>query len=185
MDSLSPAERVAFVRNDVFGTTPDAVTDIVGRTEPECAGHTDQARRCLRMQRSRPTTPQQHDSLARSVRRACVTEDAELLASLLCPDVTAVFDGGGKVRALNRPVHGRRQVAHSLLTLLARRTRTTLTTHSVNGRTGLVARYDHRVAAVISLDVADRHVAQVWVVLNLDKLRSWNQPPPPETPAHA
>ncbi|MFJ3307167.1 RNA polymerase subunit sigma [Streptomyces sp. NPDC086549] len=177
LDSLSPAERAAFVLNDVFGMAPDAVADIVGRTEPECVELADQARRSLRMQRSRRTPPEEHDALARAVRRACLNEDAELLTSLLCPDATAFFDGGGKVRALTRPVHGSRQVAHSLLTLLARRPRTTLTTHSVNERTGLIARYDHQVAAVISLDVADHHVAQVWVILNPDKLRSWNQPP--------
>ncbi|MFJ8107679.1 sigma factor-like helix-turn-helix DNA-binding protein [Streptomyces sp. NPDC096132] len=182
LDSLSPAERAAFVLNDVFGMTPDAVADIMGRTAPECAELADRARHSLRRRRSRPTTPAEHDALARAVRQACVDEDAALLASLLCPDATAFFDGGGKVRALTRPVHGNRQIAHSLLTLLAHRPRTTLTTHSVNGRTGLVARYDRQVAAVISLDIAGRHVVQVWVVLNPDKLRSWNRPTAPQGP---
>ncbi|MFI1338201.1 RNA polymerase subunit sigma [Streptomyces sp. NPDC020845] len=177
LDSLSPPERAAFVLNDVFGMTPDTVADIVGRTGPECVELADRARRRLRARRSHPTTPEQHDTAARAVRQACVTEDAGLLASLLWPDATAFFDGGGKVRALARPVHGGEQVAHSLMTLLVRRPRTTLTAQSVNGRTGLVARYDGQVAAVISLDIADRRVAQVWVVLNPDKLRSWNQPP--------
>ncbi|MFF4137356.1 RNA polymerase subunit sigma [Streptomyces mirabilis] len=177
LDSLSPAERAAFVLNDVFGMASGTVADIVGRPESECVGLADRARHSLRMQRSRSTPPDEHDLLARTVREACVNEDAELLESLLCPDATAFFDGGGKVRALSRPVHGSRQVAHSLLVLLARHPRTTLTTHSVNGRTGLIVRYDHQVAAVISLDIAEHRVAQVWVVLNPDKLRSWNQPP--------
>ncbi|MFI6492346.1 hypothetical protein [Streptomyces sp. NPDC050564] len=232
LDSLSPAQRAAFVLNDAFGLVPDMVADIVGRPEPECielasaasakvrpvatpgtlphclkgvggaptrragrkpkyiqyedfrpavpqpsaggdtqsthrtpllngqtladAALADRARHCLRMQRSRPTTPEGHDALARAVRQACASEDTELLASLLCPDATAFFDGGGKIRARIRPVHGSRRVAHSLLTLLARRPRTTLTAHSVNGRTGLVARYDDQVAAVISLEVRAR-----------------------------
>ena len=177
LDSLSPTERAAFVLNDVFGMASGTVADIVGRPESECAELADRARHSLRVRRSRSTRPDEHDLLARTVRRACVTEDAELLESLLCPDATAFFDGGGKVRALGRPVHGSRQVAHSLLTLLARHPRTTLATHSVNGRTGLIARYGRQVAAVISLDIAERHVVQVWVVLNPDKLRSWNQPP--------
>ncbi|WP_406434082.1 RNA polymerase subunit sigma [Streptomyces sp. NBC_01589] len=181
LDSLSPAERAAFVLKNA-GMPPDAVADIMGRTEPECAELADRARQRLRVQRSRPTTPEQHEALARAVRQACLTEDAGLLSSLLCPDATAFFDSGGRVRALVRPVHGSRQVAHSLLTLLARHPRTTLTTQSVNGRPGLVARSDHQVAAVISLDIADHHVAQVWVVLNPDKLHSWNQPPTPGSP---
>ncbi|MET8331876.1 RNA polymerase subunit sigma [Streptomyces sp. NPDC005181] len=175
LDSLPPAERAVFVLKNA-GMTPDTVADIVGRTEPECAELADRARHCLRVHRSRPTTAEQHETFARAVREACLTEDAELLASLLCPDATAFFDGGAKVRTLVRPVHGSRQVAHSLLTLLALRPRTTLTTQSVNGRTGLVARYGDQVAAVISLDIADHHIAQVWVVLNPDKLHSWNQP---------
>jgi RNA polymerase sigma-70 factor (ECF subfamily) len=86
----------------------------------------------------------------------------------------AFFDGGGKVRAPTGPVHGNRQVARRLLTLVARPPRITLHTHSVNGRTGIVVRCDHQVAAVISLDIAGRHAVQVWVTLNPDKLRSWN-----------
>ncbi|MEV5959156.1 sigma factor-like helix-turn-helix DNA-binding protein [Streptomyces sp. NPDC051987] len=182
LDSLSPAERAAFVLNDVFGMSSGTVADIVGRPEPECAELADRARRSLRMQRSRATPPGEEDLLARAVCQACADEDAELLEALLCPDATAFFDGGGKVRALSRPVHGSRQVARSLLTLLGRHPRTTLTTHSVNGRTGLIARYDRQVAAVVSLDIAEHRVAQVWVILNPDKLLSWNQPPSPHRP---
>ncbi|MGA6160213.1 hypothetical protein ACPEIC_43595 [Stenotrophomonas sp. NPDC087984] len=177
LDCLPPPERGVFVLHDAFGMAPGTVADIVGRTEPECAELADRAHHSLRMRRSRPTTPDEHDALAHAVRRACVGEDAELLASLLCPDATAFFDGGGKVRTPIRPAHGSRRVAHSLLTLLAQRPRTTPTTHSVDGRTGLVARYDRQVAAVISLDITDHRVAQVWVVLNPEKPRSWNQPP--------
>ncbi|MGI5459956.1 RNA polymerase subunit sigma [Streptomyces sp. CA-249302] len=158
-----------------LGMTPAPVADPVARTEPETAELSERAGQWLRSQRSRPTTRQQHDAVAQAVGRACRTEDGDLLTSLLCPDVIAFFDGGGKVRTLTCPVHGSRQVADTLLTLLAHRPRTTLTTHSVNGRTGLVVRYDDQVAAVIVLHVADDRAALVWVTLNPDKLRSWNQ----------
>ncbi|GHH86919.1 RNA polymerase sigma factor [Streptomyces sulfonofaciens] len=154
-------------------------TGAAGRTPDEL---TDRARRSLSVRRSCPATPEQHDMVARAVRRACVTGDAGLLASLLAPDATAFFDGGGRVRVTAGPVHGRRQVAFRLLTLLAPPAHTvprpcaTLDTHSVNGRTGLVARYDHQVAAIIGLDVARRRVVQAWIILNPDKLRAWNQP---------
>ncbi|MFE6041458.1 RNA polymerase subunit sigma [Streptomyces sp. NPDC056452] len=175
-DPLSPAERGAFLLDDVCGMTPGASVGIGGRPEQERTELAHRARRSLRAQRSRPTTPQEHDTVVRAVRQACVTEDAPLLASLLASDATAHFDGGGKVRALTTPVHGNLQVARSLLTLLARCPRTTLAPHSVNGRTGIVVRYGHQVAAIISLDIAGRHAVQVWVTLNPDKLRSWNQP---------
>lgn len=176
LDALSPVERAAFVLNDVFGMAPGAVADIVGQSEPECVELADRARRSVRARRVRPMSAAEHDAVARRVRQACVSEDVVVLASLLAPDATAFFDGGGKVRALVKPVHGREQVARSLLGLLARRPRTTLRAQSVNGRTGLVVRYDRQVAAVIGLDITGHQVVQVWVILNPDKLRSWNQP---------
>ncbi|MCF1593733.1 sigma factor [Streptomyces muensis] len=144
-----------------------------GGPVPRCADPPDRA---CRLRRARSTSTERHDEVARAVRRACATEDEALLASLLAADATAVFDGGGKVRTLIEPVRGGPQVARSLLTLLARHPRTTLDTRPVNGRTGLVVRYDGQVAAVITLDVAAPHVAQVWVTLNPDKLRTWNRP---------
>ncbi|CAM5698322.1 sigma factor-like helix-turn-helix DNA-binding protein [Streptomyces canus] len=176
LDSLSPAERAAFVLNDVFGMAPQVVAEIVGRTERECAELAERARHTLRIRRSSPTKPEQHDRMVRTVREACAAEDSALLSSLLAPDAMAFFDGGGKVRALVRPVHGALKVARSLLTLLSPRPRTALDLHSVNGRTGIVVRYDGQVAAVISFDTAGHHVVQVWAVLNPDKLRLWNRP---------
>ncbi|GHH60983.1 RNA polymerase sigma-70 factor (ECF subfamily) [Streptomyces umbrinus] len=161
-------------RPNVLDSMSTAV-DLVGRAEPEYAEPADRALHSLRATRSRPTTTQRHDAVVFTVRQACVTEDAPLLASLLAPDAMAFFDGGGKVRAPTGPVHGNLEVARSLLTLVARHPRITLHTHSVNGHAGIVVRYDRQVAAVISLDIAGRHVVQVWVTLNPDKLRSWNR----------
>ncbi|MEV0738037.1 RNA polymerase subunit sigma [Streptomyces sp. NPDC050549] len=176
LESLPTPERAAFVFR-AFGVAPGTAADIVGRPEPELAELAGRARQWLQSQRTRSTTPHQHDTVVHAVHRACLTEDGELLTSLLCPDVTAFFDGGGRIRALTGPLHGCGPVADNLLTLLACRPHATLSTHSVNGRTGLVARYGRQVTAVISLDVADDRVAQFWVMLNPDKLRLWNQPP--------
>ncbi|WP_327398155.1 sigma-70 family RNA polymerase sigma factor family protein [Streptomyces phaeochromogenes] len=156
---------------------PDSMStavDIAGRTEPEHAEPADRALHSLRAMHSRPTTPQQRNAVVLTVRQACATEDAPLLASLLAPDATAFYDGGGKVRAPTGPVHGNLEVARSLLTLVAPHPHITLHTHSVNGHTGIVVRYDHQVAAVISLDIAGHQAVQIWATLNPDKLRSWN-----------
>lgn len=171
------------VRYRVLGTTPDAYSAVVGKPEPElepewewdreCGGPGDRARHSLRARRTRPTAPREHDAVSGALRDACVTQAPEALVALLAPDVSVSFDGGGKVRTRVRSVHGSRQVARSLLTLLAPLPRTTLNTGSVNGRTGLVAHYDREIAAVLTLDVAAPYVVQVWVTLNPDKLRSW------------
>jgi RNA polymerase sigma-70 factor, ECF subfamily len=152
-----------------------------GGPGPACARNPEAASASVAVELSRglPAAPREQDAVVRAVGRACLDGDGELLASLLCARATAFVDGGGRIRAPDRPVHGSRQVARTLLALLARRPRTTLSAQSVNGRTGLVVRYERRVAAVVCLDVADHRVAHVWVILNPDKLRSWNEPPGP------
>ncbi|MFF8572589.1 RNA polymerase subunit sigma [Streptomyces sp. NPDC015408] len=180
LDALTPAERAALVLNDAFGSAVEPVSTAgpAGRDRP---GPVDteplaRARHSLRARAARPTPPRVEDGLVDAVRRACADEDADRLATLLDPDAVAFYDGGGKVRTLARPVVGGPRVARSLLTLLGRHPRTTLHTRPVNGRTGLVARYDGQVAAVVCLDLAGTRVVQVWAVLNPDKLRSWNRP---------
>ncbi|MFE0627547.1 RNA polymerase subunit sigma [Streptomyces sp. NPDC058864] len=145
-----------------------------GVAEPGDDELTAAARRWLQARRSGPSASVEHDAVVRAVGEACAAGDAASLASALSPDAMAVFDGGGKVRTAVRSVHGGEQVTRTLLTLLGPHPRTTLTAQSVNSRTGLVARCDRTVAAVISLDVTDRRVAQVWAVLNPEKLRRWN-----------
>ncbi|MEU2782411.1 RNA polymerase subunit sigma [Streptomyces sp. NPDC007110] len=135
----------------------------------------ERARSSMRARRARPVPARREHEITVAVRQACGDQDGSRLRSLLAPDATAFFDSGGKIRALTRPVHGGEQVARSLLVLLAGQRRVTLCTGSVNGRTGLVARCDGRVAAVLTLDVADSLVLRVWAVLNPDKLRSWNR----------
>ncbi|MGW2046669.1 sigma factor [Streptomyces sp. NPDC001858] len=175
LKSLSPEERASFMLDS--GRAPGTVATVVGRTEADIAELTDRARQWLRIRRAPPTTPEQQDAVARAVLGACGAQDCEALSSLLCPDVVAFFDGGGKIRVPTGPVHGSGPVADGLSALLSDDPRTSLTTHSINGRTGLVARYGRQVVAVISLDVLDGRVAQVWVTLNPDKLRSWNRAP--------
>ncbi|MFJ6392599.1 RNA polymerase subunit sigma [Streptomyces sp. NPDC091972] len=135
----------------------------------------ERARRSLGARRARPVSARREHEITVAVQQACSEHDGPRLRSLLAPDATAFFDSGGKIRALTRPVRGDEQVAGSLLVLLAGQRRVTLRTGSVNGRTGLVARCDDRVAAVLTLDIADSLVVQVWAVLNPDKLRSWNR----------
>ncbi|MCQ4199584.1 RNA polymerase subunit sigma [Streptomyces coelicoflavus] len=179
LDALSPSERAAFVLNDVFAMPPRTVADIVGRTPRECAELAESARRSLRADSARPTPSDQHDRIVRAVRQACVLNDARHLVSLLSRRAIAFFDGGGKIRALTRPVHGDQHVAGTLLTLLAPRPRTVLHLQAANGRTAIVVRHHDQVAAVISFDISDQRVTHVWAVLNPDKLRGWNRPQPP------
>ncbi|CAM5447106.1 RNA polymerase sigma factor [Streptomyces spiroverticillatus] len=173
VDTLSPAQRAAFVLDGLYGAPASRAPRGAARSVPVRADPAVAARQGLRARSRRPAG--RHEETVRAVRQACAHGNHEALAALLTDDVTAYFDGGGKVRAPVRPVTGDENVARSLITLLSACRRTTVDTWPVNGRTGLVARCDEQVAAVITLDLVHSRVAQVWAVLNPDKLRSWNR----------
>jgi RNA polymerase sigma-70 factor (ECF subfamily) len=175
LDSLSPAERTAFAVNDGRAAPRGTVADSAERTGREHSEATGQARQRMRERPSQPAARQEHDTVVHSVLRALESEDGAGLESLLSPDATAYFDGGGKVRAPTAAIRGSRRAARSLVHLLPRHPHTTLTPHSINARTGLVARYHSHVAAIIMLGISDQRVTQIWVILNPDKLRPWNR----------
>src|SRR5215510_643999 len=105
LDSMTPAERVAFVLHDVFRYSFAEVADIVGRTQAACRQLASSARRRIRASQANPTsTAAQHADLVRSFKRAWEAKDIVALIGLLDPDATAIADGGGVVSATLRPV---------------------------------------------------------------------------------
>lgn len=133
------------------------------------------ARQSLRSFNAGHVTAEQRQAVVRELRVACESGDLRLMASVLAPDVSAVFDGGGKIRAPDHPISGVRNVTRCLGTFLSPSPGITIVEHGVNGQPGLVVRLASRVVAVISVDVHDDHVINAWLVLNPDKLIRWNK----------
>ncbi|MEV6647334.1 hypothetical protein [Amycolatopsis sp. NPDC051371] len=129
-------------------------------------------RRCLH-RLAAPPRPAPTDDFARRFRAACAEESEAALGALLADDVTAWFDGGGKLRTADRPVRSRAEVTRAVLALLAPRPGTRVDERSVNGGTGLVVQVGDRVAAVVLWRARDRVITDLWLVLNPAKLRGW------------
>ncbi|MES4827400.1 sigma-70 family RNA polymerase sigma factor, partial [Streptomyces anthocyanicus] len=112
LDSMSPAQRVAFVLHDVFRYPFPEVAGIVGRTPAACRRLASTARRAIRTaQESAATSTAQDAVVVRDLKRAWETNDVDALIRLLDPEVTAVGDGGGVVRTLEHPLRGRARSA--------------------------------------------------------------------------
>ncbi|KQY59796.1 RNA polymerase subunit sigma-24 [Aeromicrobium sp. Root495] len=174
LDSLTPAERVAFVLHDVFGLTFAEVAQVVGRTPQACRTLASAARRDVRERRKREAaTPADHHRVVEGFLAACATGDLLALLPLLDPDVTVSSDGGGVVRAARNAVHGADRVGRFVLGLLAKDPSLTFDDELVEGRTGLVLRRAGEVAAVVTFGIAADTVKDIWIVLNPAKLTAW------------
>lgn len=173
LESLTPAERVAFVLHDVFAMPFTEIAETVGRTPDATRQLASQARRRIRERRAGAASREQHDAVARAFAAATMTGELSALIAVLDPNVVLRSDGGGKVSAAIRPVVGADRVARFLLGLpRLKPTAITEPTLTPEGLAFLVT-IDGRADSVISVDVTGDRITDVYIVRNPDKLTLW------------
>ncbi|HKX68993.1 MAG TPA: RNA polymerase sigma factor SigJ [Intrasporangium sp.] len=173
LDSMTPAERVAFILHDVFRYPFAEVAEIVGRTPAACRQLASSARGRLRAAEAPVTPTGRQAALVRAFKDAWEAQDIAALVGLLDPQVTAIADGGGLVTAQLHPIQGSAQVAETVVDIARRAPTLTLLERAVNGSPGLVFEQDGVVVTVMAFDVANDRIRRIWAVRNPEKLRPW------------
>ena len=172
LETMTPAERVAFILHDVFRHSFAEVAQITGRTPAACRKLASAARRRVRASRAPAAPPARQAGLVRDFKKAWEAGDINALIGLLDPDATATADGGGLVTAALRPVAGAGQVARFYTRIIGRALNVTILERMVNGQPGLVAQLDG-VVTVFAFDIAGHRIKHIWAVRNPEKLQPW------------
>jgi RNA polymerase sigma-70 factor (ECF subfamily) len=174
LDSMTPAERVAFILHEVFGYPFAEVAQIVGRTPAACRQLASSARRRLRTAQAPVTPTAQQAGIVRAFKQAWQATDIAALVGLLDPHATVTADGGGLVSAALRPIQGGEQIARYLVELAVRApSNVRFLERTVNGQPGLVAQQDGVIVTVYAFDLAGGRITHIWAVRNPNKLRPW------------
>ncbi|MEV0661415.1 RNA polymerase sigma factor SigJ [Actinomadura luteofluorescens] len=174
LESMTPAERVAFILHDVFRHPFAEVAEIVGRTPAACRQLASSARRRVRASQPSATPTAQRAGVVRAFMRAWEAKDIDALVRLLDPDATASADGGGLATTFLEPIEGGERIARAWIQLASRRP-DDMTFHerTVNGQPGLVAQQDGAVVTVFAFHVTGDRIQRIWVVRNPEKLHHW------------
>lgn len=167
-NALTPQERISLLSD-----SPASGTHQTSSLPSEVIAEV--ARQSLRSFEAGHVSAEECQAVVSDIRTACEAGDLRVLAGLLAPDVSAVFDGGGMVRAPDLPVCGVENVTSCLATFLTPSPGMTITPQGINGEPGLVVRLNRDVVAVFSIDVYADQVINIWVFLNPDKLQRWNE----------
>jgi RNA polymerase sigma-70 factor, ECF subfamily len=174
LESMTPAERVAFILHDVFRYPFTEVAEIVGRTPAACRQLASSARRRLRAAQAPATPIAQRAEIVRNFKRAWQAKDINALIGLLDPDAVATADGGGLALTFLHPIEGNKQIARAWVELANRApSNATLLERTVNGQPGLVASQNGVIVTVFAFDVARDRIKHIWVIRHPDKLRPW------------
>ncbi len=172
LESMTPAERVAFILHDVFRYSFGEVAEVVGRTPAACRQLASSARRHIDAGTAATTTGRRK-GLVREFKEAWAAKDIEALVGLLDPDATTVADGGGLATAIPTQVEGSEQMARLYADLVDKTPKLTLLERTVNGQPGLVAQEDGVTVTVLAFDFAGDRIKHIWAVRNPEKLRPW------------
>jgi RNA polymerase sigma-70 factor (ECF subfamily) len=175
LESLTPAERAVFLLHEVFDHEHAEIARILGREEAACRQLLHRARTRIAAGRPRfEPSREAHTRLLGAFAMACAQGDLQGLTRLLADDVTLWSDGGGRVSAARRPLHGPDHVARFLLGI-ARKGGANGSAEpvEVNGAPALLLRQGGAVIGVLSLECDQDVVRGVRVMLNPDKLTRW------------
>jgi RNA polymerase sigma-70 factor (ECF subfamily) len=172
LETLTPAERIAFVLHDVFGVPFEEIAGVVERTPAAARQLASRARR--RVRQGAPD-PDADIAVQRRVVDAFLAAaragDFEALVRVLDPGVVFRFDGGGSGPLARPPVVGANEVAQVILsegTPFASRGEAAI----VNGAAGVVVRAGGRPRYVAGFTVRKGRIAEIDLIGDPAKLRA-------------
>ena len=121
LETLTPAERTAFVLHDLFGVPFTEVAGVVGRGPAAVRQLAARARAHVRAGAPRMAVSSgEHQDTVDAFFRAAAGGDIAGLVAVLDPDVVVTSDGGGQAQAARRPVRGAERAARFLVGVAAK-----------------------------------------------------------------
>ena len=118
MERLSTEERSAFILRKAFDIDYSDIAQALGKTTSACRKLVSRAKQKVKSETGTiQTEPTENAEILQRFAQACITQDHQEVIKLLAPNVLAIADGGGKVRAALRPLKGAQEVAQVVLAL--------------------------------------------------------------------
>jgi RNA polymerase sigma factor (sigma-70 family) len=171
LDTLSPAERLAFVLHDMFELPFEEIAPMVGRTPAAARQLASRARRRVKGAELPPPDPdlaRQRD-VVDAFFLAARGGDFDALVALLDPEVVLRSDFGARRPAASRVVHGAAAVASQAL--MAALPTAQLHPALVNGAAGMVITVRGRPFAVMGFTVVDGRIVEIDAIADPERVR--------------
>ncbi|MFI6055839.1 sigma-70 family RNA polymerase sigma factor [Streptomyces violascens] len=167
LETLGPAERLAFVLHDLFAVPFDEIAPVIGRTPAAARQLASRARRRVQGGAPAPDTDLAgRRAVVEAFMAAARDGDFEALVAVLDPDVVARSDGGelrpggilrGAEAVANGALFGARLAEFTILAL-------------VNGSPGLVSLTEGRPLSVMAFTIAEGRISTIDILADPDRL---------------
>jgi RNA polymerase sigma-70 factor (ECF subfamily) len=171
LDSLSPAERLAFVLHDMFDLPFEEIAPMVARTPTAARQLASRARRRVRgaeLPAPDPDLARQRD-VVDAFFLAARGGDFDALVALLDPDVVLRSDFGARRPGASRVTHGAAAVARQAL--IGALPTAQLHPALVNGAAGMVVTVRGRPFAVLGFTVTEGKIVEIDAIADPERLQ--------------
>jgi RNA polymerase sigma factor (sigma-70 family) len=170
LETLSPAERLAFVLHDMFAVPFDDIAPIVDRSPDATRQLASRARRRVRAENPVPDAdPTAQREVVEAFLAAARDGDFDRLVAVLDPDVVLRADLGPPPAGGSREVRGAAAVAGQALTYS--RLGLLMQPALINGAAGLVSTREGRPFSVGGFTVRDRKIVEIDILADPERLR--------------
>jgi RNA polymerase sigma factor (sigma-70 family) len=168
LETLSPAERLAFVLHDMFSVPFEEIASIVGRSPTAARQLASRARRRVQGASSVPDADlARQREVVDAFLAAARGGDFDELVAVLDPDVVLRADSGAVRVGLSGEIRGAEAVAGEALKGRARAARPAL----VDGAVGVVVAPRGRLLLVLGFTIRDGKIVEIDVVADPARLR--------------
>jgi RNA polymerase sigma-70 factor (ECF subfamily) len=169
LDTLAPAERLAFVMHDIFDVPFDDIAAMVGRTPDAARQLASRARRRVHTVAPAPDADlAEQRQVVDAFFAAARGGDFDALVAVLDPNLVLRSDGGPTRPKLSRVIRGAKAVARSAQT--AAMPNAVLRPVLVNGAAGVVVLVNGRVFSVMAFTVSNGKVVEIDVIVDPERL---------------
>ncbi|WP_313179395.1 RNA polymerase sigma-70 factor [Stenotrophomonas sp.] len=172
LEQLGPEERAAFLLKEAFDHDYRQIAALLGLSEANCRQLVHRAKQ--RLQAGRPrfnADASQHRQLLARFMDATQRGDSEAIQALLHANARLVSDGGGVVTAAVRPLLGAERIGRLFWAIARRGLGHTAQLGWVNGEPAILRFLGDQLHSVTTVEVAEGRIANVYSVLNPEKLR--------------
>ncbi|WP_350279738.1 RNA polymerase sigma factor SigJ [Kribbella sp. HUAS MG21] len=173
LETLSPAERLAFVLHDMFGVGFDEIATIVDKSPAATRQLASRARRRVQGAPAGDGDVSRQRAVVEAFMAASRGGDFQGLLELLDPEVVLRADAGAAAAefagpAVSKLVRGARAVVEQALMFSRMAPHTELAL--VNGRPGSVTLVNGRLMGVMDVTVVDGKITEINILADLDRL---------------
>jgi RNA polymerase sigma-70 factor (ECF subfamily) len=169
LETLTPAERVAFVLHDLFAVAFDDIAPLIDRTAAATRQLASRARRRVQGQTPMvdPETSRQRAAVDAFL-AAARDGDFDALVAVLDPDVVLRADGGEARARYTMTISGARTVASQAA--MAQRLAPFARPVLINGTAGVITVAGDRVLSIMAFTVTDGKISTIDVLYDPDRL---------------